>query len=70
MQRLPGEIPLYVAAALLMPGKWVLAAWHRGHQQVSTLAELFQVSPQAMARRLATLGLPAPYLTRYNRRAA
>ena len=58
------------AAALLMPRSWVLAAWNRGHQRLSTLAHLFDVSPHAMARRLQTLELRPAFANRYDRKAA
>ena len=60
------------AAALLMPRSWLLDAWQRGFQRRSTLADLFEVSPQAMARRLQTLGLRSALANRSNldRRAA
>jgi predicted transcriptional regulator len=45
------------AAALLMPAIWVNKAWREGHRRLSELAELFEVSPRAMARRLDALGL-------------
>ncbi len=45
------------AACLLMPRMWVKRAWGEGHQSLSELAELFQVSAPAMSRRLAALGL-------------
>jgi hypothetical protein len=47
----------YFAACLLMPRRWVKRAWADGHQHVSELSWLFAVSPPAMARRLAHLGL-------------
>lgn len=49
----------YFAACLLMPRAWMKHAWVAGHQTVGDLAELFQVHPRAMARRLAHLGLGA-----------
>lgn len=45
------------AACLLMPKRWVKKAWGEGHQRVSDLSELFDVSPQAMRLRLQNLGL-------------
>lgn len=47
----------YFAACLLMPRRWVKQAWSDGHQRVSELSELFQVSAPAMSRRLTHLGL-------------
>ena len=47
----------YFAACLLMPKRWLYAAWAAGHQRVSVLSRMFAVSPQAMARRLQHLGL-------------
>jgi len=58
------------AAALLMPRRWVLDAWNRGQQRLSELAGLFEVSPQAMSRRLQTLGLRPPFMNRYHQKAA
>lgn len=45
------------AAALLMPKLWIRRSWTARQQTISGLAEAFQVSPEAMARRLETLGL-------------
>jgi predicted transcriptional regulator len=45
------------AAALLMPKLWIRRSWTSGEQTISGLASMFQVSPEAMARRLETLGL-------------
>jgi Zn-dependent peptidase ImmA (M78 family) len=45
------------AAALLLPKPWVVREWTRGRQRISELTEIFQVSPEAMARRLEALGL-------------
>lgn len=45
------------AACLLMPRRWLVRAWSSGVQQLDDLAALFAVSPQAMSRRLDTLGL-------------
>lgn len=47
----------YFAACLLMPRRWVKQAWAKGHQRVSDLSEIFQVSAPAMSRRLTHLGL-------------
>ncbi len=47
----------YFAACLLMPRPWVKQAWGDRHQRLSELADLFEVSPVAMARRLDHLGL-------------
>lgn len=47
----------YFAACLLMPKRWLKAAWGDGFQRVSELSRLFDVSPQAMARRIEHLGL-------------
>src|SRR4051794_26579441 len=47
----------YFAACLLMPRRWVKQAWADGHQRVSDLSELFEVSAPAMSRRLGHLGL-------------
>jgi hypothetical protein len=48
------------AACLLMPKRWVKHYWGTGHQRLSELAELFEVSPRAMAVRLQMLGLREP----------
>lgn len=45
------------AAALLMPKRLVRKQWYAGVQQLSTLSEVFGVSPRAMAIRLERLGL-------------
>jgi len=45
------------AAALLMPARWLRAAWTGGNHDPRQLTALFEVSQQAMARRLNTLGL-------------
>lgn len=47
----------YFSACLLMPRPWVKRAWVGGLQSVSALAELFDVSQEAMAIRLSQLGL-------------
>lgn len=47
----------YFAACLLMPRRWLKAAWGDGFQRVSELSQLFDVSPQAMTRRIEHLGL-------------
>lgn len=58
------------AAALLMPRRWVLDAWNRGQQRISELARLFEVSPQAMSRRLQTLELRPSFMNHYRQKAA
>lgn len=65
----------HFAACLLMPKKWVKRLYGQGVQDTAELAWRFNVSPQAMAFRLTTLGLtpPAPRCTgvdlvRQNRR--
>jgi hypothetical protein len=50
----------HFAACLLMPRPWVKRAWGLGVQSELDLAELFEVSPQAMLIRLRTLGLAEP----------
>lgn len=45
------------AASLLMPKRWIHAAWREGHRRISELGDMFQVSPRAMAVRLNSLGL-------------
>lgn len=47
----------YFAGCLLMPKRWVKAAYFDGVQRVTDLAELFDVSPRAMEVRLDQLGL-------------
>ena len=51
----------YFAACLLMPRTWVKNAYAAGVQNVFDLAELFDVSPQAMQVRLLSLGLINAY---------
>jgi len=51
----------FFAACVLMPRPWVKAAYVSGVQDVVALAELFEVSPQAMQVRLLQLGLIDPY---------
>ena len=48
----------YFAGCVLMPRNWVKAAYGDGIQRTADLAELFDVSPAAMAARLTQLGLP------------
>jgi hypothetical protein len=50
----------YFAACLLMPKRWLRAAYYSGIQKVSELSRLFLVSPRAMQRRLLDLGLRDP----------
>jgi Zn-dependent peptidase ImmA (M78 family) len=50
----------YFAACVLMPRAWVKAAFFAQTQSVEQLAQLFQVSPRAMAVRLSQLGLLEP----------
>lgn len=58
MGRDPVEaIAEYFAACLLMPKRLVKRAWGEGHQRVSELSNLFDVSPRAMKIRLEQLGL-------------
>lgn len=51
----------FFAASVLMPRTWVKSAFADGVQDVYDLAELFEVSPQAMQVRLLQLGLIDPY---------
>lgn len=51
----------YFAACLLMPRPWVKQAWTSRTQDLTELAAYFRVSPAAMARRLADLGLSEPH---------
>jgi Zn-dependent peptidase ImmA (M78 family) len=46
----------YFSACLLMPRTWLKRVWANGIQDVSTLAAVFQVSEEAMERRLKFLG--------------
>lgn len=63
----------HFAACLLMPRTWLKRVWSRGVQDIGTLALLFNVSEEAMERRLKFLGYidpePKPIRT-YFRRAA
>jgi predicted transcriptional regulator len=47
------------AAALLMPERWLRAAWEAELRSLTLLAQRFQVSEQAMRRRLDHFGLDA-----------
>lgn len=51
----------YFAACLLMPRGWIKQAYADGVQDEVDLAELFEVSPQAMRVRLLQLGIVGPY---------
>ncbi|SRR6266498_401521 len=51
----------YFAACLLMPRPWVKYAWTQLTQDQIRLAAYFRISPAAMARRLADLGLSEPH---------
>lgn len=57
----------FFAASLLMPRGWIKAAWGDGTQSITDLCKLFRVSPPAMARRLAHLGLREQPLGRHQR---
>ncbi|HZN17009.1 MAG TPA: ImmA/IrrE family metallo-endopeptidase [Micromonosporaceae bacterium] len=46
----------HFAACLLVPRNWIKRAWANGLQDVSTLAVMFNVSEEAMDRRLRFLG--------------
>jgi Zn-dependent peptidase ImmA (M78 family) len=46
----------YFAACLLMPRNWIKRVWGNGLQDVNTLAALFNVSADAMEKRLKFLG--------------
>jgi Zn-dependent peptidase ImmA (M78 family) len=50
----------YFAACALMPKRLIKRAWGEGIQRLSELADLFDVSLQAMDIRLTQLGLIAP----------
>jgi Zn-dependent peptidase ImmA (M78 family) len=50
----------YFAGCLLIPRPLLKRAWTAGSQKVSDLAQLFDVSPQAMQVRLAQTGLNTP----------
>lgn len=50
----------YFAGCVLMPKRWVTAAWCGGAQSIEVLAARFEVTPRAMAVRLGQLGLTAP----------
>lgn len=47
----------YFAACLLMPKRLVKRAWGEGHQRLTDLCDIFDVSPQAMKIRVEQLGL-------------
>lgn len=47
----------FFAAAVLMPRAWVKRVWGNGTQDPAQLARLFNVSKQAMERRLESIGL-------------
>ena len=51
----------YFAACLLMPRNWIKRAYASGVQDVYDLAELFDVSAQAMQFRLLQLGIAESY---------
>jgi hypothetical protein len=50
----------YFAGCVLMPKRWVKAAFYDGIQRPRDLAELFDVSPRAIEVRLDQLGLTQP----------
>lgn len=63
----------HFAACLLMPRMWLKRAWFNGVQDVSALAGLFNVSEEAMTKRLSFLGFlddPERPLRTYFRREA
>lgn len=47
----------YFSACLLMPRPWVKHHWYQGHQDAEVLAQLYDVSLEAMTIRLRYLGL-------------
>jgi Zn-dependent peptidase ImmA (M78 family) len=49
----------YFAGCVLMPKRWIKAAYYDGIQGVADLAELFDVSVRAMEVRLSQLGIVA-----------
>lgn len=51
----------YFAGCLLMPRAWVKKAYGDGIQDIVELAQLFEVSTQAMQVRLLQLGIVDPY---------
>jgi Zn-dependent peptidase ImmA (M78 family) len=51
------QVADFFAATLLMPRPWVKRAWGNGIQDVAELADLFDVSREAMRYRLRSLGL-------------
>jgi len=60
-ERVTEKVADYFAACVLMPKAWVKSAFYNERvQSVEALAEMFQVSPQAMSFRLSQLGLAAP----------
>lgn len=50
------QICNHFAACLLMPRMWLKRAWFNGIQDIVALAGLFNVSEEAMSKRLAFLG--------------
>lgn len=50
----------HFAASVLMPKAWIKRAWREGVQEVRDLADLFEVSREAMRIRLQTIGLVEP----------
>ena len=50
----------YFAACLLMPRRWLRAAWYDGIRDVRVLARRFGVTPQAVKVRLLQVGLIEP----------
>lgn len=50
----------YFAGCLLVPKKWLRAAWTSGMQTEPDLARLFNVSREAIRTRLSQTGLVAP----------
>jgi hypothetical protein len=49
-----------------MPRSWVVAAWESGVREIGLLARIFEVSLDAMRRRLRQLGL-VPHRSRHPR---
>jgi predicted transcriptional regulator len=47
----------YFAACLLMPRRWLRAAWYEGVRDIRVLARRFGVTPQAVRVRLLQVGL-------------
>lgn len=50
------QVADYFAGCVLMPKRWLAAAWCSGHQSFRELASMFEVTPRAVSFRLNQLG--------------